>query len=173
MRHARQDRLGWFRELQRPLEGRIAAGVCAALAERLALDVTLLRLAFVLLALASGLGVLVYAALWVVVPGEDAQLPARFSTREVVRHNLRGLGDELRHTADTARAAWERSGDPDHWPRPLSRRWIALGLIGVGLLIFLYSVGLFAWLGPGRTLGLAIMALGAAVLFARAPRWRK
>lgn len=171
--HADKDRLGWFRELQRPLEGRLVAGVCAALAGRLSLDVTLLRLAFVLLGLASGVGVLLYAALWVFVPGEDADLPSRFSYREVVRYNLRGLGDDLRNSANTARAAWERSGDPDHWPRPMSRRWIAIGLIGLGLVIFLYSVGLFAWLGPGRTLGLAIMALGAAVLFARAPQWRK
>src|SRR3954468_13620144 len=43
---------------------RVVAGVCAGIAEALAVDVTLVRLVFALLALAGGAGILLYLALW-------------------------------------------------------------------------------------------------------------
>src|SRR5437764_11243954 len=43
---------------------RVIAGVCAGIAEALAVDVTLVRLVFALLALAGGAGILLYLALW-------------------------------------------------------------------------------------------------------------
>jgi phage shock protein PspC (stress-responsive transcriptional regulator) len=158
------------RELERPQEGRLLAGVCAGLASGLVIEVTLLRLAFLLLALASGIGVLLYLALWILLPREDvAQRSGLY--RDVIRANLSAMGKDVRLTASAARAAWARVDETESrrhgWPRPLSRRWIAIGLIGGGLLIFLYSLGVFAWLGFGRTLGLALAALGGAVLFSR------
>ncbi|HEV8249759.1 MAG TPA: PspC domain-containing protein [Gaiellaceae bacterium] len=47
----------------RPEEG-VIAGVCAGIAQALAVDVTLVRLVFALLALAGGAGILLYLALW-------------------------------------------------------------------------------------------------------------
>jgi signal transduction histidine kinase len=43
---------------------RVVAGVCAGIAQALAVDVTLVRLVFALLALAGGAGILLYLALW-------------------------------------------------------------------------------------------------------------
>src|SRR4026208_1370946 len=48
----------------RPAEGRVIAGVCAGIAQALAVDVTLVRLVFALPALAGGAGILLYLALW-------------------------------------------------------------------------------------------------------------
>jgi signal transduction histidine kinase len=45
-------------------EERVIAGVCAGIARALAVDVTLVRLVFTLLALAGGAGILLYLALW-------------------------------------------------------------------------------------------------------------
>jgi signal transduction histidine kinase len=45
-------------------EGRALAGVCAGIAAALAVDVTLVRVVFALLALAGGAGFVLYAALW-------------------------------------------------------------------------------------------------------------
>jgi phage shock protein PspC (stress-responsive transcriptional regulator) len=56
--------------LERAREGRILGGVCAGLARRYDLSATWLRLAFVAAALAGGIGVLVYLAGWLIVPGE-------------------------------------------------------------------------------------------------------
>jgi phage shock protein PspC (stress-responsive transcriptional regulator) len=53
--------------LVRPRHGRVIAGVCAALADRLGLSRSLVRIAFVIFGL-FGLGELVYIALWVLIP---------------------------------------------------------------------------------------------------------
>jgi signal transduction histidine kinase len=45
-------------------DGRVIAGVCAGIAQALAVDATLVRLVFTLLALAGGAGILLYLALW-------------------------------------------------------------------------------------------------------------
>ena len=50
-----------------PSEGMIG-GVCAGLAEYLNADPTVIRLVFVLLALAGMSGVLIYIIMWLVVP---------------------------------------------------------------------------------------------------------
>src|SRR5215212_659944 len=47
----------------RPEQG-VIAGVCAGIAQTLAVDVTLVRLVFALLALAGGAGIVLYLALW-------------------------------------------------------------------------------------------------------------
>jgi signal transduction histidine kinase len=51
-------------------DDRVVAGVCAGIAQALALDVTLVRLVFALLALAGGAGILLYLALWVLAKDE-------------------------------------------------------------------------------------------------------
>lgn len=160
----RGRRASWFAELRRPERGRLVAGVCAGLAEALHMDVTLLRLGMLLLALASGLGILLYLALWLLVPRAGAELPAWRSIGSVARGNLGGVTGELRGLVDRLVMAWHRAGVRDRWPRPLSRRWIAVGLIALGLLVFLHSVGVFEWLGATRALGLAVAVLGAALL---------
>src|SRR5947207_2011025 len=43
---------------------RVIAGVCAGIAQTLAVDATLVRLVFALLALAGGAGIVLYLALW-------------------------------------------------------------------------------------------------------------
>jgi signal transduction histidine kinase len=48
---------------------RVIAGVCGGLAIRLAVDATLVRLVFAILALAGGAGILLYLALWVYTKG--------------------------------------------------------------------------------------------------------
>ena len=53
--------------LVRPRHGKVIAGVCAALADRLGLSRSLVRIAFVIFGL-FGLGELVYIALWVLIP---------------------------------------------------------------------------------------------------------
>ena len=65
---------------QRPAAGlhlsradRKIAGVCGGLGEWLDVDPVFLRVAFVLLALFGGLGILVYVVLWLFVPRAPAQ----------------------------------------------------------------------------------------------------
>ncbi len=54
--------------LMRSETDRMIAGVCGGLAAYLGVDPVLVRLAFVILFLASGIGLGIYAILWIVVP---------------------------------------------------------------------------------------------------------
>ena len=61
------------RELVRPREGRIVAGVAQGLANRYDLPVLLIRVIFVLLTFAGGLGVALYAAGWFLIRSDDEE----------------------------------------------------------------------------------------------------
>jgi len=54
----------------RPRHGRVIAGVCAALAQRFGTKPRHVRLLFVVSCLLPGPQILLYAALWIVVPAE-------------------------------------------------------------------------------------------------------
>jgi phage shock protein C len=58
------------KRLHRLRDGRVVAGVCAGLAAYFGVDPTLVRLAFALLTVFGGLGVLLYLCAWVVIPEE-------------------------------------------------------------------------------------------------------
>jgi phage shock protein PspC (stress-responsive transcriptional regulator) len=59
----------------RPREGRMLAGVCAGVAQRWNLDITLVRVIAVVLALMSGVGVVAYVAAWLLTPSVDGPAP--------------------------------------------------------------------------------------------------
>jgi phage shock protein C len=48
----------------------MVAGVCGGLAQYMALDPTIVRLIFLLLALAGGPGLLIYLIMWIITPVE-------------------------------------------------------------------------------------------------------
>ena len=57
------------RPWRRSPRGRMIAGVCAGLAEEFGISVTIVRLAFVLAVLFGwGVGIVLYAALWLIMP---------------------------------------------------------------------------------------------------------
>ena len=61
-----------LRSLQRPprLQGRVIAGVCAAIADRFGVSRTLVRLLFVIFGLV-GAGEVVYLILWILIPKRE------------------------------------------------------------------------------------------------------
>jgi phage shock protein C len=56
------------RKLYRSTSNRQVAGVCGGLAEYFNLDPTLVRVLFVLLAVLGGSGLVLYVAMWIIVP---------------------------------------------------------------------------------------------------------
>ncbi len=64
----------WYRDL----DAKMLSGVCAGLARQFGVSVTALRVAFIIAAFLGGWGILVYLALWVIMPPrhETAQLAA-------------------------------------------------------------------------------------------------
>lgn len=59
-------------KLTRPRRGRLFGGVCAGIARHFGWDTSMLRLLALLTFLVPGPNVLVYIALWVLIPSDDA-----------------------------------------------------------------------------------------------------
>jgi phage shock protein PspC (stress-responsive transcriptional regulator) len=137
----------------------LIAGVSAGVAESMRIDVTLVRFAFLVLALASGIGAILYVVLWLVMPSEGVREP-RASGRERAVFRIEQVGSEV----------WGMSrdllGDLPRLERPIlrDRGRVAVIAIAVGAVVLLASFGLFAWITPVRGLGLAAIALGVAAL---------
>lgn len=115
-------------------------GVCGGLGEYFDLDSTLVRLAFALVTLVGGTGILVYVVLAIVIPESSA------ATLE-----------------SEARAA-----DRDDPPVAASTRAhtkVAGGfLIGLGLLFLAHNLGLLAWFNWSVFWPLMLVVAGVAVL---------
>ena len=63
--------------MRRPVEGRVLAGVAAAVAERTGIAPWAVRLGFVIATLFGGFGLFAYLMGWILIPaGEDADSPA-------------------------------------------------------------------------------------------------
>lgn len=130
-------------ELSRSRREKIIGGVCGGLAEYLNLDVTIVRVAFVLLALASGMGVLLYLLLLVIMP--------EGSTQEIM--------EEIRLDGE----------EPLKGERPLvepaqqaeRRQAAAVGLIGLGILFLLQQLGIIS---AGVMLPVMIIGIGAYLI---------
>jgi phage shock protein C len=58
------------RKLYRSKTNRKLAGVCGGLAQYLNVDATVIRVLFVLLAVLGGSGLVLYLAMWIIVPNE-------------------------------------------------------------------------------------------------------
>jgi phage shock protein C len=70
--------------LMRPRQGRKIAGVCAGFAEYFDLDVTLIRIVWVLCVVCGGVGALAYCAAWIIIPEEPLMLTAPVTTQNQV-----------------------------------------------------------------------------------------
>ena len=149
-------------------DDRVIAGVCAGIAQTLAVDATLVRLVFALLALAGGAGIILYLALWAWADGRRAWIAALggliagaallgalgLSNRSVVGIALIAGGLAL---------AW-RQGGSFHPEAPLSYGGLALAALGA---VVLLSGG-----GTSSTLLAPGAVAGALLLIAGPWVWR-
>jgi signal transduction histidine kinase len=138
--------------LVRRREGRRIGGVCAGVAAWLGIDPVVVRVAAVVLALANGVGVLVYLVLWALLPEED----------------VRGAPDPA--------AAGVAEGEPVAAARRPAEVAVAVACITLGALLLLrWTVPYF----PDRLVWpAAIAGLGAGLMLARVgeadrARWRE
>jgi phage shock protein PspC (stress-responsive transcriptional regulator) len=151
--------------LTRSSDDRIIFGVCGGLSESLRVPPLAMRIAFVLLGLTWGLGIIAYILLALLmdddaVDDDDRELEDRMAEngREALSR-VRELGREV---GDGARDLFSRDGDDD--PRPRQRRAGAVLLI-VGALIVLWSLGLLGWVTFPILVGGAALGFGAWLLF--------
>jgi phage shock protein PspC (stress-responsive transcriptional regulator) len=116
----------------------VIAGVCAGIAQTLAVDVTLVRLVFALLALAGGAGIVLYLALWAYSRKMHMWLAAVLAVGR-------------------RRAAAQRA-------RSLRRSVLGIALIAAGLALAWRQGGSFRPDAPLSYGGIAVAGIGAVAL---------
>ncbi len=76
---------------------KVIGGVCGGLADYFGIDVVLLRVAFVLLFLFGGSGVLVYIIMWIAIPGQSGNFNAYEDLSEKKSPNDKKTGKHGNH----------------------------------------------------------------------------
>jgi len=133
------------------------AGVCGGLGKYLGLDSTLVRLFFVLLAFASGIGGLLYLILWLIVPREG--LAKGGTVEERVRT---GAGE----MAERARAMGEDLQEGVRGPTAQAGLVIGIALIVAGVFFLIENLHIpwLWWLNFDLLWPLLLVAGGVALL---------
>ncbi|MBK8984949.1 MAG: PspC domain-containing protein [Chloroflexi bacterium] len=134
-------------KLTRSESDKMVAGICGGLAAYLDIDPVLVRLAFVALFVASGIGFPLYLILWVVMPREAT---ADASDAEVLQDNIK----ELKQTV---------SEGANRYGRPAT---VGMVFIMLGAFFLLQQLGWTGWLA-GAFWPLFLIGLGVLLLIRR------
>ena len=143
-------------------------GVCSGLAEGLHVDPLWIRIAFVLLALVQGIGVVLYFVLWVIMPERAGTQPAGHSRFDSMMSDVRRAWEDLRGqfggpkaSAPTEQTEGATPVVHSTWRNPS----VALGLIlvVVGLVFLAQGLGFVNW----DVIWPAVLIVIGALLLAR------
>jgi phage shock protein PspC (stress-responsive transcriptional regulator) len=131
---------------------RIFVGVCGGIAAYLGVDSVFVRLGFVLLALASGIGVLIYLVLLFVMPNESNYAEP---SSKIIQDNIDQLGSDVQSGMKRVRR---------HPQGPT----IAAGLIILlGVYLLLDSFGVLNWLNSTVIVAMAFIGFGVYLIARR------
>ena len=134
--------------LTRNKTDKIIAGVCGGLAAYLEVDSVLVRLAFVVLLFASGIGLPIYLILWVIMPSADT---VNQPNAEIIQKNLEEMGTTV-------------SSKVNRFGRPGT---VGLVFILLGVYFLFGQLGWLDWISGGIVWPLIIIGLGAFLLIRR------
>lgn len=102
------------------------AGVCGGLGEYISIDPTIVRIFFIIITLADGIGILIYLLLWFIIPRADeinANSSGTYSTRDEISNKAQQMGDDFRQAVR-------------HYNKDTTK-FIGIAFIATGCLFFL------------------------------------
>jgi phage shock protein PspC (stress-responsive transcriptional regulator) len=141
------------KQLYRSEANRMIAGVAGGLGEYFEVDPTLIRLAFVLLTLSGGSGILIYIVLWIIIPTASSGRNA--ATHETMKANAKEVETKAKQFAKEAEHAAEGAD---------TRMWLGAGVVILGVWLLLTNFGfLSAWF-VGRLWPLILIIIGVVIL---------
>lgn len=154
--------------LMRSRHDAIIAGVAGGIAKYLGVDSTIVRLVLVAL-IFTGVGVLLYPALWIIMPLEAPQNRAQGEQREVFGSGETARSDPMTGTASAFEAEvpinnLNERGSAQSLPYGQRNRQLGIILIGVGVLVLLSIV-----LGPafGKLLFPLVLIIAGVMILTR------
>jgi phage shock protein C len=132
------------------------AGVCGGLGHYLGVDTMLVRLAFLLLAVFTGLGGVLYLALWIVARREDVTADS--------------YGEGAVEMTRQARNFRSRFGEGSLRSHPQFGLFAGLSLVLLGALLLAENFGMYLphWLGADLFWPLMLIAAGVVLMRRRA-----
>jgi phage shock protein C len=138
--------------LMRSTTDKMLAGVCGGLAVYLGVDSVFVRLAFVLLGFASGIGIPLYIILMLIMPSEST---VDAPPSKVMQENIEQMGSSFNSSVKRVRQ------------HPQGPRIAAGLLILLGVYLLLDNVGWLAWLSGGTIAALVLIGLGIYLVASR------
>ena len=152
--------------LERSNTNRVVAGVCGGIAEYLAVDATLVRAVFVVLALFGGVGLLAYIVLLILMP-----LPGRPAPFTSTPHSTAPADATARTETDQTASSSTAVApvDPAIRAAEAERRRMAVGylLIGLGVVFLLSNAGVFRFVQWQFLWPLVLIGIGVLFLVQR------
>jgi len=144
-----------MKNLYRSSSDKMLGGVCGGIGIYLGIDATFVRIFFVVLAMAEGIGIWVYLLLWLLLPAEEGargsvQNPA--SGAEELASRARDMGDELRNAVTH--------------PNPQSTMFIGVALLALGFIFLLDNLNIswLSWFHFGVLWPVLLIAAGILLL---------
>ncbi len=156
------------KRLYRSSKDRMLGGVCGGLGEYFDIDPVIVRIVFVVLALANGIGILAYLVLWIVMPQESE---AGAPPRATIRSNIDSIGYDIRSAFQpgTTSASGGGPATPGH-RRPTAAFLLGAVLVALGVILLLDNLNLLWWLRLSQLWPLVLVAAGVALLLGRGRR---
>ncbi len=153
------------RRLYRSRSDRMIWGVCGGLAKYFDMDPTIVRVITVLVMLTTGVGILAYIILALVVPLEGSKAAEPKDTIkenvEEMKETARELGREIQSTL----AGEEGKSEEVAKIRHRRRNTLGIILIVLGILFLLGSFNLFWWFRWSTLWPLILVAIGVLIIF--------
>lgn len=166
------------KRLYRSRTERFIAGVCGGLANYFNIDPVLMRVIFVVLAFASGVGIIAYIVLWIITPVEGT---AATKPDQIIKENIKdagdtaaGIGERIREAVRPEQKAEPGTGaaSPKQEANPADRgRYVAgLILLAIGGIALLANLNLFWWFAWARLWPIVLIIIGLVLILGMARR---
>lgn len=131
------------KRLYRSRSDRMIWGICGGLAKYFDMDPVIIRIIFVLLIFANGIGILAYIIMAIVVPLEGSKATESKATIKENVEELKETATELGHEIRSAFTAEDKTEATERIHR--RRDLIGIILIVIGVLILMGTLNVFWW----------------------------
>ena len=158
------------KRLYRSTRDRMIWGVCGGLARYFSIDPTIVRVIFILLIFANGLGILAYLILAILMPKESS---SETTPETTVKENVAEikkiateLGHEISSTWKGEAEAEAEGGDTEDLAQKRRRRLNFFGiiLVVIGILFLLSNFNLLWWFRSAYLWSLIVVAIGVMII---------
>jgi phage shock protein C len=141
------------KRLMRSRSDRMLAGVCGGLAEYIQIDAVWIRIFFILLSMGDGVGILIYAVLWILLPNSDNPDQSMGFKAGDFSQRIEDMGRDINQATSH--------------PHPNTVKFVGFGLIVVGLFYLLKILNLpwLLWFNRELLFPIVLILAGGALLF--------